>query len=504
MHELAKAVIEWGALMLLFILGLGVLSIGVIYLIDKTQTTQTIRRNYPVIGRFRYLFEHMGEFFRQYFFAMDREELPFNRAERTWAYRAAKKVDTTIAFGSTRPLNESGETIFLNAPFPTLSEDIAQPREVTIGQEGCVQPYTTKSVINISGMSFGAISKPAVLALSNGAKEAGIWMNTGEGGLSPYHLEGGCDLVYQIGTAKYGVRTDDGALCDERLKDIAAHEQVKMFEIKMSQGAKPGKGGILPGEKVTTEISKIRGIPVGQDSISPNGHEDIKSVDDLLDMIVRVRKVTGKPVGFKTVVGQLSFFTDLFEAIHKRGILSAPDFITIDSADGGTGAAPQPLMDYVGMTLRESLPIVVDLLHEYGLRERIKVISSGKLITPGKVAWALSVGADFVTSARGFMFSLGCIQALQCNRNTCPTGIATHKPQLQQGLVPEDKAVRVANYAKKIVYGVGLIAHSCGVTEPRGLTRKHARVIAQGGTSVPMEDLYPTPQVRPEFKEDSL
>lgn len=488
---IASTAIQWGALILLLVLGISILITIVIYFIDRTQTSQTIRRNYPVIGRFRYLFEHLGEFFRQYFFAMDREELPFNRAERTWAYRAAKKVDTTIAFGSTRSLMTEGDVIFLNSAFPTLEQDVAEPRPITIGKGSCENPYTTKSIVHISGMSYGAISKPAVRALSQGAAKAGCWMNTGEGGLSPYHLEGDCDIVFQIGTAKYGVRDDDGNLCNDRLKDIAKHSQVKMIEIKMSQGAKPGKGGILPAEKVNEEISKIRGIPAGTASISPNGHEDIKNVDDLLDMIHQIRSATGKPVGFKMVVGQSGFFEDLFTAVHKRGIESAPDFITVDSADGGTGAAPQPLMDYVGMPLRESLPLVVDLLSAFGLRERIKVIASGKLITPGNVAWAISIGADFVTTARGFMFALGCIQALQCNKNTCPTGITTHDKELQRGLVPEVKAERVANYAKKLTYGVGLIAHSCGVAQPRGLQRSHVRVIEPGGKSVPMDHMYP-------------
>jgi glutamate synthase domain-containing protein 2 len=499
LQQLAQSIIQWSALTLVFVLGMGVLAVAVIYLIDRTQTAQTIRRNYPVVGRFRYLFEHLGEFFRQYFFAMDREELPFNRAERSWVYRAAKQVDTTIAFGSTRPLDHEGDIIFLNSAFPTLDEDAVEPRPVTIGEGSCVTPYTTSSILNISGMSYGAISKPAVLALSNGAREAGIWMNTGEGGLSPYHLEGGCDVVFQIGTAKYGVRNSDGHLDDDKLREIAGHDQVRMFEIKMSQGAKPGKGGILPGGKVTAEISQIRGIGVGQDSISPNGHIDVRSVNDLLDMIERVRRVTGKPVGFKTVVGQLSFFHELFLEIHRRGLAFAPDFITVDSADGGTGAAPQALIDYVGMPLRESLPIVVDLLFEYGLRDRIKVIASGKLINPGKVAWALGVGADFCTSARGFMFALGCIQALQCNRNTCPTGITTHDKELQRGLVPEDKCKRVTAYARTVAYGVGLIAHSCGVAEPRGLQRHHMRVIESSDKSHGMLELDPIPAVREEY-----
>ena len=494
--RLATTVIQWGALILIFLIGVGILYVAVLYIIDKTQTKQTIRRNYPVVGRFRYLFEHLGEFFRQYFFAMDREELPFNRADRSWVYRAAKKVDITIAFGSTRPLNTEGDFIFINCPFPTLDQDALEPQPVIIGGGFCPNPFTTNALVNISGMSYGAISEPAILALSHGAKEAGIWMNTGEGGLSPFHLKGGCDIVFQIGTAKYGVRDKDGNLSDAKLKEIANYPQVKMFEIKMSQGAKPGKGGMLPGDKVTKEIATIRGIDVGQDSISPNGHTDIKSVDDLLDMIKRVRTATAKPVGFKMVVGDLTFFDSLCEKINQRGIEHAPDFITLDSANGGTGAAPQPLMDYVGMNIKESLPEVVDIITRHGLRDRIKVVASGKLITPGEVAWALSAGADFVTSARGFMFALGCIQALQCNKNTCPTGITTHDKKLQRGLVPEDKATRVANYAKKISYGVGLIAHSCGVKQPRGLSRHHVRIIEHGGRSKLFSEIYPTPKVK--------
>jgi glutamate synthase domain-containing protein 2 len=340
-------------------------------------------------------------------------------------------------------------------------------------------------------MSFGAISKPAVLALSHGAKAVGCWMNTGEGGLSPYHLEGGADIVFQIGTAKNGVRDLQGNLDDDKIREVAAIDAVRMFEIKMSQGAKPGKGGILPGGKVTEEIANIRGIPVGDDAISPNRHLDINSNSDLLDMIQRVREVSGKPVGFKAVIGAYGWLDGLFEEINKRGLESAPDFITVDSADGGTGAAPMPLIDDVGLPLRESLPMVVDKLNEYGLRERVKVIASGKLVTPADVAWALCLGADFIVSARGFMFALGCIQALQCNKNTCPTGITTHNKKLQRGLNPEDKAVRVANYAKNMVYEVGTLAHSCGVKEPREFRRFHARVVTNNGLSIALSELHP-------------
>jgi len=468
----------------------GIISVIYMYIVDKRQTKQAIRHNYPVIGRFRYLFEKQGEFFRQYFFAQDREEMPFNRAERSWVYRAAKNVDRTIAFGSTRSLDQVGTIMFMNCAFPTLTEDALEPQTITLGPN-CPYPYVTNSVFNISGMSYGAISKPAVLALSYGAKEADCWLNTGEGGLSVHHLTGGADLVYQIGTAKYGVRDEDGHLSNEKLKSIAKIEQVKMFEIKLSQGAKPGKGGILPGKKVTPEIAKIRGISVGEDSISPNAHPEIKNVDDILDMIARIRQVTGKPVGFKFVLGHTQWIRDLLAEIIKRGPQSAPDFMTLDSADGGTGAAPQPLIDYVGLPLKESLPLLVNMLEKYNLRGQIKVIASGKLITPSKVAWALAVGADFIVSARGNMFALGCIQALQCNKNTCPTGITTHNPKLQEGLDVQNKALRVANYNKYIHYGIGLIAHSCGVNEPRKLRRDHVRIVTENGLSIALDKLYP-------------
>ena len=478
----------------LFVSALGLLALLVagVYVADRFQTKHAIRRNFPVIGRFRYLFENLGEYFRQYFFAMDREELPFNRAQRSWVYRAAKGVDDTVAFGSTNDIKTRGAILFVNCPFPTLEEDAAPPQTVTIGPY-CRIPYATNSLFNISGMSYGAISKPAILALSRGAREAGCWVNTGEGGLSPYHLEGGADLVFQIGTAKYGVRDKHGNLSDEKLAEVAAHAQVKMFEIKLSQGAKPGKGGILPGGKVTEEIARIRGIDIGADSLSPNRHLDIDNVGDLLDMVERVRAATGKPTGFKMVLGAYGWLDGFCEEIHRRGISSAPDFITLDSSDGGTGAAPMALIDSVGLPISESLPRLVDVLARYGLRERIRLVASGKLINPTEVAWALSMGADFIASARGFMFALGCIQALQCNKNTCPTGITTHNQRLQEGLVPSDKAARVARYARRITHDVSVIAHSCGVPEPRRLRRYHACQVLEDGQARNLQDLYPLP-----------
>ena len=484
--------IDYLSTLFVFAMGLAALTVVVLFVIDVTQTADAVRRNYPVVGRFRHLFTTLGEFFRQYFFAMDREEMPFNRAERDWVNRAAKGGNNTIAFGSTKNLAPLGTAIFVNCPFPTLEHDAAETEPLRIGPY-CKNPYDAPSLFNVSGMSFGAISAPAVRALSRGAKMANCWMNTGEGALSPYHLEGGCDIVFQIGTAKYGLRTPDGRLSDDKLREIAAHEQVRMFEIKLSQGAKPGKGGILPGGKVTPEIAKIRGIPEGEDSISPNRHPEINSVEELLDVIDHIRQTTGKPVGFKAVVGAYGWLVLLCKEIHRRGIESAPDFITVDSGDGGTGAAPMPLMDNVGLVIRESLPFVADILCTYGLRDRIRLIASGKLVTPSGVAWALCAGADFVTSARGFMFSLGCIQAMKCNQNTCPTGITTHNPRLQKGLDPTDKAVKVANYCRNLVHEVETIAHSCGVAEPRLLRRYHIRIVQADGNSVPLDVLRPWP-----------
>ncbi len=484
-------VLAFSAIMFVVVIGLVVLAVVYMYWVDVNQKSHAVRRNYPVIGRFRYYFEYLGEFFRQYFFAQDREELPFNRAQRTWVYRAAKNLDSTVAFGSTRPLDRPGDVIFLNCLFPTIAEDHVPPAPVVIGDGYARVPYAAPSFFNISGMSYGALSEPAVRALSSGAAKAGIWLNTGEGGLSSFHLEGGCDIVFQLGTAKYGVQNNEGGLSEEKLLKIAAYDQVKMFEIKLSQGAKPGKGGMLPGKKVTPEVAKARDIPVGQDSMSPNGHRDIRSLDDLLNMLHKIRSLTGKPVGFKLVLGSSEWLSELCELIHQRGKEYAPDFITLDSADGGTGAAPQSLMDYMGLPIAASLPVVCDKLVEFGLKQRIKVIVSGKLINPGKVAWALAMGADFVVSGRGFLFSLGCIQALQCNKNTCPTGITTHDKDLQRGLDPTLKSERVKHYAQTLIKEVGVLAHSCGAVDPRGLNRSHVHIINETGLPEPVTDLYP-------------
>ena len=459
---------------------------------DISQKKHAVLRNYPVIGRLRYFFERQGEYFRQYFFMNDREELPFNRSTRSWVYRLAKAEGGVIGFGSTNNTNDPGSIVFVNHPYPVLEEDRLPTPPLVIGEGYCREPFLAKSVVNISGMSFGAISEPAVRSLSRGAAAAGCWMDTGEGGLSPFHLEGGCDIIMQIGTANYGIRGRDGQFSPERAKELA--HKVKAFEIKLSQGAKPGKGGVLPAAKVTDQIAAIRGIPAHQDSISPNRHRDIANVDQLLDKVALIRDLTGKPVGVKTAIGGWQFMNELCDAINRRGLEYAPDFLAIDGGEGGSGAAPQALMDHMALPIAEALPRVVDALIESGLRSRIRIIAAGRLVNPARAAWALCVGADFVNSARGFMFALGCIQALRCHQNTCPTGVSTHNHRLQRGLVVEEKSDRVANYAIGMNKEIDMIAHSCGCRHARELKREHVRIVQSAGQSVALNILYPYPE----------
>ena len=476
----------------LFVLAVGGLGLAVVVLffIDRAQTKDAIRHNFPVIGRFRVLFIHLGEFFRQYFFALDREEMPFNRAERDWIKDVVYKKSASEPFGSTRRLTVPGTPIFVPGNFAVLDEDAQKCPPVVFGPQ-TDHPYTAHSLINVSAMSYGALSKPAILALSHGAAKAGCWLNTGEGGLSPYHLEGNCDIIFQLGTAKYGARDDHGDFSAEAFAKNAGQPQVKMIELKLAQGAKPGKGGILPAEKVTAEIAAIRGITAGEASISANRHREIDNFAKLLDFVATLRDLSNKPVGVKTVFGDANWLEGLCAEIKLRGVEAAPDFITLDGGDGGTGAAPLALMDNVGLTLKESLPILIDGLHRHGLRERIKVICAGKLVTPADVAWAYCMGADAVNTARGFMFSLGCIQAMRCHSNNCPTGITTHDKRLQEGLDPARKAIRAANFVKAVEKDVNVIAHSCGVPHARALRREHVRIVQSDGRSISLAELYP-------------
>ena len=450
-----------------------------VWLHDTRQTQHTILRNFPVLGHLRYFSESFGEYMRQYQYLPDWVERPFNRLERAWIYRTAKGVSNLVSFGS----STAPSFAFLPAAFPVLDEEHTewQPRRIGVseGPGACREPYDPPSFFNISGMSYGALSHAAVSALSRGAKMAGVWMATGEGGLAKYHLEGGCDLVMQIGSAKYGVRDEHGQLSEARLHEIAAHPQMRMFEVKLAQGAKPGKGGILPAAKVTAEIAAIRGIPVGRASISPNRHTDIANIAELGAFVARVRRVTGKPVGVKFVVGEPGFLDEWF-ADCAANPAHCPDYVQVDGGEGGTGAAPAPLADYVGLPITQALPLVVAARARHGLAGRIRIVAAGKLVTPDKVAWAMCMGADYVSSARGFMFALGCIQAMKCGSGNCPTGVTAADPRLIRGLDPTDKAVRVMHYARQVREEVAIIAHSCGAADAGELRTEHVTDIERG------------------------
>jgi glutamate synthase domain-containing protein 2 len=340
-------------------------------------------------------------------------------------------------------------------------------------------------------MSFGALSANAVRALSRGAGLAGCYMSTGEGSLSSYHLEGHCDILYQIGPAKFGCRTADGRFDDDKARAILALPQVKMVEIKLGQGAKPGTGGLLPKEKVTPEIAAIRGIPMGVDCQSPNGFDEFHDAASLLEFIARVRRLTAKPVGLKLVVGSTDEIADLCRAIRERG--DGPDFIAVDGKEGGSGAAPLALADHVGLPLRDALVAVDDALRREGLRDDVCVIASGRIATGADVATHLALGADLVHIARGFMLSLGCIQAMRCHTNTCPTGVATQSRWLQAGLDPADKGVRVHNYALALERDLQMITHACGLKHPSQLSRAHLMMNVSPGVRKSLADLYPYP-----------
>ncbi len=455
------------------------------------QKKHTLLHNFPVIARFRYFMEELGPPLRQYVVAKDTDERPYDRTTRSWVYQSSKGLSNVIGFGSQVDHAAPGRMHILPSMFPTLEHEVGEePRPRIIGKKR-KQPYQPASFANISGMSFGALSANAVRSLSRGAHQAHVYMGTGEGSLSPYHLEGHCDILFQIGPAKFGVRTDDGHLDDKKAAQVMALPEVKLIEIKLAQGAKPGKGGVLPAAKITREIAEIRGIPLGKDCHSPNRFEEFHDTKTLLDFLERVRKLTDKPVGFKMVVGQEHELEALCQEIVRRG--DGPDFIVVDGKEGGSGAAPLALADYVGQPLIDGLVLVDDKLRSHGLRDEIALIGSGRIATGGDAAIHIALGADLVHVARGFLLSLGCIQALRCHTNTCPTGITTQNRWLQAGLDPADKAVRVANYAKALQKDLNMIVRSVGLKHPSELHRGHVIVNVSPGVRKTLLELYPYP-----------
>ncbi len=453
--------IVWSLLVMvpLFLIGLN----------DMIQTKHAIRRNFPLIGNFRYLLEGIGPEINQYFIESNSSGVPFSRQERSLVYQRAKQALDTLPFGTQHRVNEVGYE-WVNHSLAPVRVD-PQSLRVHIGGPACQQAYQA-SILNISAMSYGALSKNAVLALNKGAKTGGFAQNTGEGGLTKYHLEHGGDLIWQIGTGYFGARTLDGQFDPDLFKQKATLSQVKMIEIKLSQGAKPGHGGILPAAKVSQEISEIRNVPMGQDVNSPPAHSCFSTPLELLEFIQELRGLSGgKPIGFKLCVGKRREFLAICKAMIETNIL--PDFIVVDGAEGGTGSAPLEFSNSIGAPLTEALIFVHNALTGFDLRSRIRLICSGKIISGFDIVKNIALGADLCYSARGMMLAIGCIQSLKCNKNTCPTGVATQDPHYMQALHIDDKAKRTTSFHESTVESVAEMIGAMGLQSTSQLKPWH-------------------------------
>lgn len=454
--------------LLIFIVVAPVIVIG---LLDMIQKKHTIRRNFPVIGNFRYMLEKVRPEIMQYFVETDTEGKPINRLFRSVIYQRAKNETSTSPFGTQWDVYRPGYEWIEHSIYAANPSDLEQEQRVLVGGRDCLKPYLA-SRLNISGMSFGSLSKNAVLAMNAGAKMGGFAQNTGEGGLSPYHLKHGGDLIWQIGTGYFGCRTENGEFSPELFRQKAALENVKMIEIKLSQGAKPGHGGILPASKNTEEIAAIRHVIPHTTVNSPPAHTAFNSAEGLMRFVKQLRDLSGgKPVGFKVCIGKKAEFAELCEAMITTGI--KPDFIAIDGGEGGTGAAPIEFADSIGMPLRDGLSFAIDTLRGYDLKKDIRVIAAGKVFNGFHIARLIAIGADMVSVARAMMLATGCIQALQCHTNTCPTGVATQDAGLMKGLVVADKAQRVANFHEATIKSFIELVAASGVLAAEDLNREH-------------------------------
>jgi glutamate synthase domain-containing protein 2 len=429
---------------------------------DLIQTKHAVLRNYPVIGHFRYLFESIRPEMRQYFFESNQDGRPFSREKRSLVYDRAKDIEGNVPFGTEYDVYSDNYSWVNHSVVPHGYH--GHDFRVTIGGPDCEKPYSA-SLYNISAMSFGSLSANAILALNTGAKRGGFAHDTGEGSVSRYHRQGGGDLIWELGSGYFGCRAPDGTFDPEKFAAQAADDQIKMIEIKLSQGAKPGHGGVLPGSKVTEEIAEARGIPVGVECVSPAAHSAFSTPVELLEFIRRLRDLSeGKPVGFKLCIGHRWEFMAIAKAMLETGI--KPDFIVVDGAEGGTGAAPVEFTNRLGTPLRQGLFFVHNVLVGAGLREDIRIGASGKLISAFDIAGALSMGADWVNSARSFMFALGCIQSQSCHTNRCPTGVATQDARRQKALVVPDKATRVANFHRNTMKALAEFTCAAGLDHP--------------------------------------
>ncbi len=456
---------------------------------DILQKKHTIKKNFPVIGNIRYILEKIRPEIMQYFVETDTEGTPINRQFRSLIYQRAKKTNDTTPFGTRMDVYRTGYEWMDHSMYATKKENIDPHPRVTVGGSDCKKPYSA-SLLNISAMSYGSLGKNAVLALNKGAKIGGFAHNTGEGSISPFHLEPGGDLIWQIGTAYFGCRTHDGNFCEDTFAKKAILENVKMIEIKLSQGAKPGHGGILPAAKNTEEIAKIRDVKPFTDVHSPPSHTSFSSAEGLMAFVKLLReKSGGKPIGFKLCVGKKEEFVEICKAMISTGI--KPDFITVDGGEGGTGAAPVEFSNSLGMPLRDGLAFVVDILNGYDLKKDIKIIASGKVFTGFHVARVIALGADMANSARAMMLAVGCIQALQCNQNTCPTGVATQDKSLIKGLNVEDKSRRVANFHHETLHSFAELIAAAGVQKPTDLERKHINRRVSMNSVLRYDEIFP-------------
>jgi len=477
----------WIDVLFLFIIVVPVIFIGIQ---DIMQKKQSIRINFPVLGRLRYVFEDLRPKIQQYFVESDTDGAPINRNERSVIYQRAKKQVDTIPFGTQLNVYAEGYEWMTHSIVPYDFHKMDHNPRVQVGGKDCTQPYAL-SVLNVSAMSFGSLSKNAVLALNAGAKIGGFAHNTGEGGLSPYHLEPGGDIIWQIGTGYFGARTRDGKFSDEAFANNATKPNVKMIEIKLSQGAKPGHGGILPGKKNTPEIAAIRLVEPGTTVYSPPYHSAFSTPIELILFVKRLRELSGgKPVGFKLCIGRKSEFLSICKAMVQLN--TYPDFITIDGGEGGTGAAPPEFTNFVGMPLLDALAFADNALRGFGIRKEMKLIAAGKILTGFHIVRAMALGADACGSARAMMMALGCIQALECNKNTCPTGVATQDPYFMKGLVVEDKKYRVANYHKHTVESFVELLGSSGIDHPDKINRTHVYRRVFMNLVKTYEEIYPT------------
>jgi len=456
---------------------------------DVLQTKHTIKRNFPIIGHGRYLLEKIRPEIMQYFVETDLDGRPINRIFRTLIYQRAKKQNDTSPFGTQSDVYKNGYEWMDHSIYANNYADLEQNPRVLVGGPDCKKPYSA-SLLNISAMSFGSLSKNAVLAMNSGAKLGGFAHNTGEGGISPYHKEPGGDIIWQIGTGYFGCRTKEGNFCPDTFQKAATAENVKMIEIKISQGAKPGHGGILPAIKNTLEISKIRHVEPHTDVHSPPGHTAFKDEVGLMNFIKQLRDLTGgKPIGFKLCIGKEEEFINLCKTMNSTGI--APDFITIDGGEGGTGAAPVEFSNSLGMPLRDGLSFAYDTLVKYKLKKDIKLIASGKIFTGFHIARTLALGADMCNSARAMMLAVGCIQALQCNTNTCPVGVATQNKSLMNGLVVADKSTRVFNFHQETVKSFIELLAAAGLEKPEDINRSLINRRVNMNTILRYDEIYP-------------